>query len=787
MSIFKFILFFILNIKILNIDFPLFKGLKFLFSLNKVIFQRYTSEKFFLNNTLSNYTECNQTLMGYSENGEALDLNNILFFSGKDTNDIGNERECLERNGTYIILGYTHFKDNIFYNNIIDRIKLLSFLYQPISFLGICLDNCSLLFLQTFFGENDRLNYFEDDLKINLVYKNYTLPQIDVSNYPSGFSEHYKFKDPKYIVLIIISSIIIIKIIAKIIQLIRYPKGYELEGKKKINIKGKIEKKKNENNNSNIENYLNKYSGISNYNPEFDLQSFFPKNIRIIKYLDIVDNFNVLFIKYNRYYNSVGLEKLIFIKFIIMFIITYIHLLIAIMNFPYRDNYDFDIFSGIDTFIYKLFNSSTTFFIIIEGAIFSYKIICELDKNNHHIIYIVLKFFLLSIPRIIFFYLSFFFFKYLYFYFISLSENIQVFNYYHHFLIQNRKCLNYTIRIFIPFIFPLTDFQNTLIRENENENFCYEYVNIFYNEFHSFIIMLFLFFISYKLKNKKFDKIITTLIFNLFFLFQILIFYKGEDNRVIGFYKNNQKFKEELILKYSTGMHDYYYKLYNKLFFQNYYEKYLPSNLFFYHLGFLLGICNFYNNINKEKDNKKNFNKYYPFSYIYNDLYKFFSHIIIFIISCILMFFCSLSYYLSKKEFDDKDKEKYNLNGNNDKNIYKFSNIEWFYFSFEKGLFGILFFFIVAYVIKKQIYISKFRIFNFIDRISFTYYCILDGIIYFILSLCFVMRNIDSQSFFYLTFALYFIGAFISFIVVSVFEYSGRIIIKHILREYYLN
>jgi hypothetical protein len=166
---------------------------------------------------------------------------------------------------------------------------------------------------------------------------------------------------------------------------------------------------------------------------------------------------------------------------------------------------------------------------------------------------------------------------------------------------MNRKCLNYTYKLFIPFIFPLQDFQSTLIKENEEENFCYEYVNIMYNEYHCFIIMLLLFIISYKLKKKKFDKLMTTFIFILFIIFQILIFLKGEDHRKIGLYKKNPILENEISPKYSTGEHDFFYKLYNKLFFQNYYEKYLPSTLFFHHLGFLLGICNFYITINSIK------------------------------------------------------------------------------------------------------------------------------------------------------------------------------------------
>jgi hypothetical protein len=111
-----------------------------------------------------------------NKNGSIYNFSNIFFFSGKDANDIGSERECLDRKGDYIIIGYNHYKDNLFYNNKIDRIKLLSFLYQPINFLGICLHkNCSNFFIEVFFGKNELLYIVENDLKIHFIYKNYTL------------------------------------------------------------------------------------------------------------------------------------------------------------------------------------------------------------------------------------------------------------------------------------------------------------------------------------------------------------------------------------------------------------------------------------------------------------------------------------------------------------------------------------------------------------------------------------------------------------------------------------
>ena len=810
MSILNFILIFIQIIKILNQDNFFFPLLKIVLQKNKMLFERYVSDNILNHPT---YKKCSDAIEDLMQNNSNLfDYSNIFFFTGKDANDIGSERECLDKEGTYIILGFKHYKNQTFYNNEIERIKLISFLYQQTTFIGVCLDKCSDFILNAFFGENTKLSVMEDDLKINYVYKNYTLPEkeIEDKNKTNIFSEYYDYKSAKIPLLIIILVILFIKIVAFLIQRNKFTRGYEFEGKDKLkdlnlslpnsiinsftNNIMQIENNKTTNiqkkEKSNIENYLELYSGVSNYNPEFDRQSLFSKKLRILKYLDIVDNFNLLLGKYNRYFNSVGLERLIFIKFMIMFILTYIHIVIAIINFPYRDIFDFNIFMGFDTFIYKLFNSSTTFYIIIEGSIFSYKLLCELDKNKKSIRYIFKKFILLSIPKIIFFYLSFFFFKYIYFYFISLSETTQVFNYYHHYLIKNRKCLNSTFKLFIPFIFTLQDINNILIRENEDGNFCYEYVNISYNEFHCFIIMLLLFMISNKLKKKKFDKLMTIFIFTLFIIFQIFIYFFGEDNRIIGLYKENPIIGNEVLPKYSTGEHDFYYKLYNKLFFQNYYEKYLPSTLFFYHLGFLLGICNFYNTIHSinKKDKKQIIIYNYPFSYIYSEFYKYISNYITFIISGILMLLCSLSFFVfTKKDIDENDKKKYNIYGRRMyENVFKFNPYEWFYFSFEKGFFGILFFLIISFLIKKKIFIASFNLFNFLDRISFTYYCLLDGIIYFILSLCFIVRSLDSLSIFYLTLALYFIGSFISFIVYSVFEYTGRLIIKYLLREHLL-
>ena len=180
MSILNFILILIQIIKILNQDDFIFPKIQILLKQNRHFFERYVSQEILGNDS---YQICNNSIASMlDEDGPIYNFSNIFFFSGKDANDIGSERECLDRKGDYIIIGYNHYKDNLFYNNKIDRIKLLSFLYQPINFIGMCFQNCSDFLINVFFSENPLLYVAENDLKIHIVYKNYTLNEKKIKD-----------------------------------------------------------------------------------------------------------------------------------------------------------------------------------------------------------------------------------------------------------------------------------------------------------------------------------------------------------------------------------------------------------------------------------------------------------------------------------------------------------------------------------------------------------------------------------------------------------------------------
>jgi hypothetical protein len=154
-----------------------------------MLFERYVSDNILNNSTYKKCSDAIEDLM--NNNSNLFDYSNIFFFTGKDANDIGSERECLDREGTYLILGFKHYKNQTFYNNEIERIKLISFLYQQTTFIGVCLDKCSDFILNAFFGENTKLSVMEDDLKINYVYKNYTLPEKENENKNKTIYNYY--------------------------------------------------------------------------------------------------------------------------------------------------------------------------------------------------------------------------------------------------------------------------------------------------------------------------------------------------------------------------------------------------------------------------------------------------------------------------------------------------------------------------------------------------------------------------------------------------------------------
>ena len=113
----------------------------------------------------------------------------------------------------------------------------------------------------------------------------------------------------------------------------------------------------------------------------------------------------------------------------------------------------------------------------------------------------------------------------------------------------NLECYNHPFKVFNP-IFCYLNQTNVTTNQIENSlnNYqkCYEYTNIYLNEFYSIIFLCLIIFLSFTIKKQRFDKIISFIILSN--LFTVPLTYKREIEKLNNIYFDiflGQKFTEQ--------------------------------------------------------------------------------------------------------------------------------------------------------------------------------------------------------------------------------------------------
>lgn len=485
------------------------------------------------------------------------------------------------------------------------------------------------------------------------------------------------------------------------------------------------------------------------YNPFVD-EVKYPLYAKIIKIFDFYDNVNILSVLSNSYYNSFQINRLYLIRLILMLMSIMYQIVYTQLDLPYRYYINPYFYKNINFIIIKFCVNASTFWITLDSVLIGYKIMSYMKKeailSKRGTIDILshLKFLLLVIPKFVIFFFAFVFLHIfasnLTFELCKPNKVYSSFLYYKD-TVQNRT---YSIRQtegnfrkiyknFIPFKLNYIDyFENvksqkdielyngtdTVNNDTENnstngdytKSFTFDasgyelpspfltntdlFVNVYFNEFYLLILMLFISYLSYKLRSKIFDYAILGINIILFF---------------VPLLKLSEENKNQYTLRYVLG--------------QNYSEKYTHYFINFFYFGFIIGVMKFYNDENLSNLNKKNQNLSdlkLPFQFFQtiiiaiNKLKLRYKRIIL-LLSLFFIFLIASSFKFMQNS-DNEDLELYDLKG-------------WtlFLFLYEKNLSGIFFFiFLLMYIVYPKttniIKLAERNGFIILERISSSFY-----------------------------------------------------------------
>ena len=446
---------------------------------------------------------------------------NILRYSDFDIFfDKNNEIECFNLNYTYYLFSYK-FDSSPFINRI--KNESFYFLKDSIYSTGICLPKQCSNIIDLNFDEN---NYIHKDSKVyNYLYNNFNISNIIKWNKVSN-NTHIN-NQSKISLEEIIVFFILLYIIIKICICFagEYSLNNESKGKKNIiNEEEEEEKKKEEENNESIfskdhEINLSLITDKEKNNKQLFISIFNP-----------IDNLNIYLNEKSYLFNSSNLEFLSIIRVIFLFLCIYNYQFYIITKYhptiiSKHSFYDFKFF------MIKLSSYAININYILDGFIFVYKFM-NYYKNeiNNNTKYIIFKFFLLCIPKIILFMINFFIFHSLFpgiLDYIGLKTDINDEFYLSYF--KNFECEKEIPKIFIPIYYEYKNYSNI--------SKCYSFVFIYKNEFFSFVLSLILFSIIFKIQSHIFDFLISIIIL-LNLLISPLIFITSpkiyEKNTILG-------------------------------------------------------------------------------------------------------------------------------------------------------------------------------------------------------------------------------------------------------------
>jgi hypothetical protein len=311
------------------------------------------------------------------------------------------------------------------------------------------------------------------------------------------FIEDFNFSGKyKYTIIICFLLYILLKIVVGIFRLIILPKGYDKYVAKSLQEEGKLENIDREEQKAFLQRNADEELLLTediDYNPFFDLESYFSLKLKIFKFFDFFSDFSILTTKRNRYYNDNGLEVINFLRTIVLYFYIFSNSFTTLIDFPSKDKLNKAFFSSNLLFFYRFSTHSITCWIFLEASYTAYKLmkfikIQMYDNNskkrnnicNTNLLIVYGKFILLFIPKICIFFFCFYTFYYDILKFVDLFSAKTTFRYVVERIINknnNITCNNQASVIF-----------STFKSDTQNFNTCFDFTFIYINIFFVFFV-----------------------------------------------------------------------------------------------------------------------------------------------------------------------------------------------------------------------------------------------------------------------------------------------------------
>ena len=730
-----------------------------------------------INNTLNksipyiynndNFTQCYNRILSLFNSSESDKIEKMFTYSGRSSSDLGLYYQCDSENFIYYLLVYNISIPNYEQAKYDEEKQLSYFLNQSDRLYGICIvEECSNLISSDII--KDITNQFIQ-----------TDGAISYYKYSGGHNQSEDSSELFGIIfLVLLFGILLLKIV--VWSWNSCCKEQKTVIKTQMDIPCVT---------------LDDSSSISYYEPsmmkEKDLP-LFPYRFSSITYdndntitikdrlinlfhevFDLGNSLLSLLDKKNKYYDSTNIELISFFRFIVVICMIYNHNYYSLMKIPMKNSNDITYYKSTKMILYKITTFGVSGWIGLDGFIASYKLFSYLKKNIHNNseenalkdinkkekdiedvkIKYFLKFYLYSITKIVSMIIIFIVLSLRIRDFNGLMKFPPMFNYFENNL-NSRECKHdyQFFKIFIPFYFSYIDYNDNYPR---GYTFSYKYVYICANTHLSFIFFLIVVYISFKLKSKFFDVIIS-----LAFLIN-----------TICIYFTIRKF-------YPSYLECFHFDI-NYLFGENFSLKYTHLFINLYFVGIFIGIIYFYYIDIISAKPLDSYTKFIPFEFCYklvkiiDQSGKVVRAFIVILCSAVIIFL-SCNFLIGIK----MDKNKMLLF---DMKIYQYFDM------YEKIIFQFAFMTIILILLFMKgnsafKSLTQKSIFSLFDRISFGILCSMDNAIYLFYTTYYIVLVLDFNNLMMIAFGLIFIIGLFNFAYYLLIEQPIRIVVKTVLR-----
>lgn len=616
-----------------------------------------------------------------------------------------------------------NFKE--YYNNS-DYHSLYSFTEQTSLFMGLCLLPQCNEFYDLFFNRQLNKKFYE------------SLPEFSIKNMKAYTEEVTSFQHVTFIVLFwVILAYILIRITISIIGYFLYSK-YNLE-KTDPNQSDYSSSVSYDDSNSNIFEEGNKPQEA------YKKTKFF----KVFKLLSIKYSMKYIYKIKNNYYDDKGVELLSFLRFWILFWITFNHSVFSLTKIPHRDFGNYSFYLTYYFFLVKYSIYAIDCFVFLDGMYFAYKLMGHLHSRKSYSFATFMKFYFNFGSKLVLFFVVLFMYQLYVDDFGMILGRGGLFDFFMDNFIKNRACNADPSIIFIPFYMQYCTDEVTI------GSICYRATFLYMNEFFCITIFTLIFYISYKLR---------------FWIFDTIVFLGTMTSMFIShmYYDDIVEGVTQYTLRHVMG--EGYGLIKFHLFVGTFFLGLNAGLIFFY-----------YNNIVSNQPIDPDVD-YIPFYYDYMIMRFLDARSKIFKISIIsLTILCQLAISFSFNIFLAVYGEK-----ENDLKIIFNPFLKQFYI-YERRIFTIIYLiFLITLLFYPKIttlkYILTSKIFIPFNRISFAYMLILSSFIYLVYSMYDIQIYMNYRNIFFINISLIiliYIGALSNAIL---FEVPIRIIWKNVLR-----